>query len=72
LAYCIKQPFAYLGMIGSKLKIELTKKMFLEGKIATKKELEKVDMPMGININADGPEEIAISILANLIAIKNG
>ncbi len=72
LAYCIKQPNAYIGMIGSKRKIELTKKMFLEGKIATKKELEKVDMPMGININADGPEEIAISILAKLIAIKNG
>jgi xanthine/CO dehydrogenase XdhC/CoxF family maturation factor len=46
--------------------------MFLEGKIATKKELEKGDMPKGININAEGPEEIAISILANLIAIKNG
>ena len=72
LAYCIKQPNAYIGMIGSKRKIELTKKMFIEGKIATKKELEKVDMPIGINIKADGPEEIAISILAKLITIKNG
>lgn len=72
LAYCIKQPYAYLGMIGSKRKIELTKKMFKEGKLATKKELEKVDMPMGINIKAEGPEEIAISILSKLIEIKNG
>ncbi len=72
LAYCIKQPNAYIGMIGSKRKIDLTKKMFIEGKIATKKELEKVDMPIGINIKADGPEEIAISILAKLITIKNG
>jgi len=72
LAYCIKQPNAYIGMIGSKRKIELTKKMFLEGNIATKNELEKVDMPMGFNIHAEGPEEIAISILAKLIAIKNG
>jgi len=72
LSYCIKQPNAYIGMIGSKRKIELTKKMFLEGNIATKNELEKVDMPMGINIHAEGPEEIAISILAKLIAIKNG
>jgi len=72
LAYCIKQANAYIGMIGSKRKIELTKKMFLDGKIATEKELEKVDMPMGINIHAEGPEEIAISILAKLIAIKNG
>lgn len=72
LSYCIKQPYAYLGMIGSKRKIELTKKMFTEGKIASKKELEKVDMPMGLNIKAEGPEEIALSIVAKLIEIKNG
>jgi len=72
LAYCLKQPHAYIGMIGSKRKITLTKKMFIEGKIATKKDLEQVDMPMGLDINAEGPEEIAISLLAKLIAIKNG
>jgi xanthine dehydrogenase accessory factor len=72
LAYCLKQPYAYLGMIGSKRKITLTKRKFVEGKIATKKELEKVDMPMGMNIKADGPDEIAISLLAKLISIKNG
>lgn len=72
LSYCIKKPHAYIGMIGSQRKVELTKKMFLEGNIATKEELENVDMPMGISINADSPEEIAISILAKLIAVKNG
>lgn len=71
LAYCIKQPSAYLGMIGSQRKVELTKKIFEEGKLATKEELDNVDMPMGISINAEGPEEIAISILAKLIAVKN-
>lgn len=72
LAFCIKKPHAYLGMIGSKRKINLTKKAFLEGNIATSEELENVDMPMGININADTPDEIAISLLAKLISIKNG
>ena len=72
LAYCVKQPHTYLGMIGSKRKIELTKKMFIDGDIATQKELENVDMPMGISINAEGPEEIALSILAKIIATKNG
>jgi len=72
LAYCIKQPHAYLGMIGSKRKVELTKKMFKEGKLASKTALNNVDMPIRININADGPEEIAVSIMAKLIAIKNG
>jgi xanthine dehydrogenase accessory factor len=72
LAYCLKKPRAYLGMIGSKRKISLTKKMFLEGNIATEEELEQVDMPMGLKIKAESPDEIAISLLAKLISIKNG
>lgn len=71
LAYCIKKPFAYLGMIGSKRKVEITKKMFLSTHLYSEEELAKVDMPMGIDIKANGPEEIAISILAKLIDVKN-
>ena len=71
LSYCLQQPFAYLGMIGSKRKITLTKKMFLEGGMATQSDLDKVDMPMGIDIHAETPGEIAISILAKIIAVKN-
>lgn len=71
LASCLKKPHAYLGMIGSQRKVEMTKKMFEEGLIASKTELDEVDMPMGIDIGAESPEEIAISILAKLIAVKN-
>jgi xanthine dehydrogenase accessory factor len=71
LAYCLKKPFAYLGMIGSQRKVEMTKKMFAQSGIGTIEELENVDMPMGIDIEAETPEEIAISILAKLIAVKN-
>ena len=71
LAYCLKKPFAYLGMIGSRRKVEMTKKMFSEGLNISEDELERIDMPMGINIAAEGPEEIALSILAKLIAVKN-
>ncbi len=71
LAFCLKKPFAYLGMIGSKRKVTLTKKMFTEGGICTFEEIEKADMPMGINIKAEGPEEIALSIIAKLVATKN-
>ena len=72
LAYCLKKPHAYLGMIGSKRKVSQTKKNFIEGSIATEQEMEGVDMPIGININAESPEEIAISLLAKLISVKNG
>ena len=71
LSFCIKKPHAYLGMIGSQRKIEMTKKMFLDAGIATKKQLEKVNMPIGKTILAETPEEIAISILAELIEVKN-
>lgn len=71
LAYCIKKPFAYLGMIGSKRKVEITKKMFRASHLASEEELGRVDMPMGFDINAKGPEEIAISILAGLLQAKN-
>ncbi|MEI8280134.1 MAG: XdhC/CoxI family protein, partial [Bacteroidota bacterium] len=71
LAYCFKHPHAYLGMIGSLRKVEMTNKLFIETGIGSEEELETVDMPMGLNIGAEGPDEIAISIMAKLIAIKN-
>jgi xanthine dehydrogenase accessory factor len=71
LSYCIKKPYYYLGMIGSKNKIATTKDMFISSGIATKEELDKVDMPIGLDINADTSDEIAISIVAKLIQEKN-
>lgn len=71
LAYCMKKEFAYLGMIGSKRKVDITKKMFLSTHMFGEQEFAKVDTPMGININAESPEEIAISIMAKLIEVKN-
>ncbi len=71
LSFCINKPYAYLGMMGSQRKVELTKKMFIEDGIGTKEALEKVDMPLGIEIGADGPDEISISILAKLLSVKN-
>jgi xanthine dehydrogenase accessory factor len=71
LAYCMKKPFAYLGMIGSRRKIEVTKKMFIESKIGTEEDLKKIHMPIGMDISAETPDEIAISILAEMIKVKN-
>lgn len=71
LAFCMKKPHYYLGMIGSKTKVARTKEMFISEKIATAKELENVDMPIGIDINAETADEIAISIVAKIIKEKN-
>lgn len=65
-----KKTRAYLGMIGSKRKIEDIKKLLVAEKLQTKIEVESIDMPIGIPIAAETPEEIAISILAKLIDVR--
>jgi len=60
-----------MGMIGSRRKILVTKKMFIESKIGSEEDLSRIHMPVGLDINAQTPEEIAISILAELIKVKN-
>lgn len=70
IGMCGKHKFAYLGMIGSKSKIALNRKIFLEKEILTNEEMDKIDWPMGVKINCQTPEEISISILAKLIDVK--
>jgi xanthine dehydrogenase accessory factor len=56
----------YLGMIGSKSKISKMWKR-LEGKGIAPKYLDRIHAPIGLNIGADSPEEICISIMAEII-----
>jgi len=59
----------YIGMIGSKTKRNYVYDLLLhEG--FTQKELESVYCPIGVSINAQTPEEIAISIVAELTKVK--
>lgn len=71
LGFCLKKPHCYLGMIGSRNKVARTRKNFIQEGIATKEELDSVDMPIGLDINAITADEIAISIVARLILEKN-
>lgn len=71
LAAVGKKDVAYIGLIGSKRKIEKLRSEFLEKNTLTKAEIDRVDMPIGIKFNAITPAEIAVSILAKLIDVKN-
>jgi len=71
LSICAKKPSAYIGMIGSTKKISQARKRLTEQNILTEKELNRVDMPIGIAFNAVSPQEIAVSILAKMIDVKN-
>lgn len=66
-----KKKFAYLGMIGSTRKVSKARTMLVESGHFTPEEFNRFDAPMGIPMKAETPEEIAISILAKLIDIKN-
>jgi len=70
LSYCINKPWAYLGMMGSKSKVKGVKKKLID--IGVNNDvIEKINMPIGIEINSESAKEIAISIVAKLIAEKN-
>lgn len=71
LAAVARKPHAYLGMIGSNVKIQSARNRFEKENILTKDELDKINMPIGIPFAAETPAEIAISILAKLIDVKN-
>ncbi len=63
-------PLKYLGMIGSRNKVQ---KIFsnLSARGADPGQLQRVNSPMGLPINSETPEEIAISIAAQIIQQKN-
>ncbi|MGH9745535.1 MAG: XdhC family protein [Candidatus Acidiferrales bacterium] len=69
LAWAIDTEARYIGMIGSKRKvISVYKALESEGHNATK--FDRVHAPVGFDIGALSPEEIAVSIAAELIAIR--
>lgn len=70
LAEWIHKPFAFLGMIGSTRKYRLISEGFLQKNIATKEKLSKVACPVGLPIKAIGVNEIAVSVMAQLIEVR--
>lgn len=62
---------AYLGLIGSRRRWALTAKA-LTDKGVTQEQLERIHAPIGLELQAETPEEIAISILAEIIMIQRG
>jgi len=69
LAWAVRTPARYIGMIGSKRKV-LSVYKALENDGYRPEEFQRVFAPMGLEIGALSPEEIAISIVAELIAIR--
>ena len=66
----LKNDFFYVGMIGSKGKVEFVINNMLENGY-TKEEIDKVHTPIGLSIGGQTPAEIAVSIAGEIILEKN-
>jgi xanthine dehydrogenase accessory factor len=69
LAWAVRTGARYVGMIGSKRKV-LSVYKALEKEGYRPEEFSRVFAPMGLDIGSLSPEEIAVSIVAELIAIR--
>jgi xanthine dehydrogenase accessory factor len=67
----LRSPLRYLGLIGSKAKVKRIFDMLREEGVPPET-LRPVHAPIGLDIGAITPQEIAVSILAELIAVKHG
>lgn len=61
---------AYIGMIGSRRRTTMLKQTLLERGV-DRALLESVYTPIGLDIGAETPEEIAVAIVAEIIEVKN-
>jgi len=71
LKACIKSDVAYIGMIGSGRKIALMQEKFIDLGWATADQFDRVYAPIGIDIQSKTVQEIAVSIAAELVQVRN-
>jgi len=71
LAQVIEKPCRYLAMIGSRKKIATIFNALMKQGVSRQR-LAQVHAPMGLGIGAQTPGEIAVSVVAEMIAVKYG
>jgi xanthine dehydrogenase accessory factor len=71
LGKLVGRDYAYIGVLGSRAKVH---SMFdhMEKEGVPHASLEPVHAPVGLSIGSHTPEEIAISIAAEIISVRNG
>lgn len=70
LEQVLPKDVAYIGMIGSKRKRNMIYQALKEEKGFTDEDFKRVYSPIGIDILAETPEEIAVSVVAELIKVR--
>ena len=70
LGEILKKKYVYVGMMGSRARSAIVKRNLVELGFP-KEQVEAVHTPIGLDISAESPEEIAVSIMGEIIAHKN-
>jgi xanthine dehydrogenase accessory factor len=68
----IHSPAKYIGMIGSKRRIKACFIRFRDEEGIPEELLKKVYAPIGLDIGAESPEEIALCIIAEMVKVRRG
>lgn len=63
---------AYIGMIGSKRKVRTVMEGFINEGVASAEDFRRIRTPMGLAIHSLTVEEIVVSVVAELIAVRRG
>ena len=68
----IHSPAKYIGMIGSRRRIKACFERFRDEEKIAEEVIQRVYAPIGLDISTETPEEIALSILAEIIKVRRG
>lgn len=71
LAVAIRSPAQYIGALGSK-KTHARRVDALKAEGVTDAQIGRIHAPIGIDLGGRKPEEIAVSIIAEIVAVRNG
>jgi xanthine dehydrogenase accessory factor len=71
LEVALRSPIGYIGVLGSQRRANAIRE-FLSGIGASEADVSRVHIPIGLDIGARAPAEIALSIVAELIALRSG
>ncbi|MCA1960837.1 MAG: XdhC family protein [Desulfomonile sp.] len=71
LSQALRTPACYVGMIGSRRKTRIVFDALLEAGF-TQADIARVHAPIGLPIGGETPQEIAVSILAQMIQVRSG
>lgn len=71
LPILLNSPAPYIGVMGSRRRWQETQKLLLADGI-TEDALQRIHAPLGLELNAETPEEIALSVLSEITLLRHG